>query len=199
MQPSEPGDQELVAGCLKNDAASWRVFVDRFSRLVHWSIRKTLASSSAPGREELIREIFQEFFERLLEKNELAKLRDTGSLRKFLSVMACHMALDKLKGLSRYARKNSPLESVLENNEDAALAFLPADPLLQGEADSLLAEALKELSSKEQACLRFHYEEGRTHAETGRLLGMPEDTVSTVLRRTREKLRKKLSEKGYSL
>ena len=199
MPPSELGDQELISGCLKNDAACWQVFVGRFSRLVHWSIRKTLGSSPASGREELIREVFQEFFERLLEKNELAKLRDAGSLRKFLSVMACHMTLDKLKSVSRHARKNSPLESLLPGHEDAALAFLPADPLLQAESDGLLAEALKELSPKERACLRFHYEEGKTHAEIGRLLGMPEDTVSTVMRRTREKLRKKLSEKGYSL
>ena len=191
------GDQELISGCLSGDAASWRVFVERFSRLVHWSIRRTLASSAQPGKEELVRELFQDLFERLLERNELARLREAGSVRKFLAVMACHMTLDKVKGLSRRSQKNSSLDSLLENHEDAALGFIPADPLLQQESESILGAALGELTPKERACVQFHYEEGKTHSEIGRLLGMPENTVSTVLRRTREKLRQKLLEKGY--
>ena len=197
MRQPDLGDQELVSGCLSGDAASWQVFVERFSRLVHWSIRKTLAGAAGGFTEELSRELFQEFFERLLEKNELAKLREARSVRKFLSVMACHMTLDKLKSLSRYAKKNSSLESVLANNEDAALGFVPADPLLQGEFDGFFGSALEELSPKERACLQFHYEEDKTHLEIGGLLGLPESTVSSVLRRTRDKIRKKLSEKGY--
>lgn len=149
------------------------------------------------GREEFSREVFQELFERLLEKNELERLRTVHSVRKFLSVMACHMTLDKLKGLSRYAKKNFSLESVVLNNEDPALGFLPADPMLQREFDGIFGDAMSALSPKERACLQFYYEEGKTHLEIGRLLGLPESTVSSVLRRTREKIQKKLSEKGY--
>ena len=199
MKPSELGDQELISGCLSGDAACWRVFVERFSRLVHWSIRRTLASSAQSGREDLGRELFQELFERLLEKNELGRLREAGSVRKFLAVMACHMTLDRVKSLSRHAKKNSSLESLLENNEDAALGFVPEDPLLRGELGGVLGAALGELTPKEHSCIQFYYEEGKTHLEIGHLLGMPENTVSTVLRRTRDKLRQKLSEKGYEI
>ena len=149
--------------------------------------------------EEFSRDLFQELFERLLEKNELAKLRDAHSVRKFLSVMACHMTLDKMKSLSRHEKKNFSLEGAVLNNEDAALGYLPEDPMLQREFDGVFGGALEELSLKERACLQFYYEEGKTHSNIGRLLGMPEDTVSTILRRTRDKLRKKLSEKGYKV
>lgn len=199
MPEQELDDQGLLSGCLKNDAACWRIFVERFSRLVHWSIRKTLAASVVGSKEELGRELFQELFERLLEKNELAKLREANNIRKFLAVMACHMTLDKIKSLSRRAKKNLSLESVIENNEDVALGFLPEQPLLQAEFDGILTEALTDLSLKERACLQFHYEEGKTHSEIGCLLGMPENTVSTILRRTRERLRHQLSKKGYEI
>ncbi len=197
MQGQKLDDQELVSGCLRNDAVCWQAFVERFSRLVHWSIRKTLKGTAPDAIEEFSRDLFQELFERLLEKNELEKLRQATSVRKFLSVMVCHMTLDKLKSLSRHAKKNFSLESPVLNNEDEALGYLPADPVLEREFDGILGEALEELSLKERSCIRFHYEEGKTHPEIGRLLGMPENTVSTVLRRTREKLRKKLLERGY--
>jgi RNA polymerase sigma factor (sigma-70 family) len=193
------GDQELISGCLRNDVACWQIFVERFARLVHWSIRKTLTGAVPGGKEEFSREVFQELFERLLEKNELQRLRTVHSVRKFLSVMACHMTLDKLKGLSRYAKKNFSLESAVLNNENTTLAFLPVDPMLQTEFDGIFGDALSALSPKERACLQFHYEEGKTHLEISRLLGLPENTVSTVLRRTREKLQKKLSENGYEV
>lgn len=199
MQLQELGDQELIAGCLRNDAACWRIFVERFSRLVHWSIRKTLGGSAPGGVEEFSREVFQELFERLIEKNQLAKLRQASSVRKFLSVMACHMTLDKVKSLSRHAKKNISLESSLLNNEDPALGFLPTDGLLQQEFDGIFKTALSELSTKERSCVQFRYGEEKSHSEIGCLLGLPANTVSTVLRRTLEKLRKKLSEKGYEI
>ncbi len=199
LQPQQLGDQELISGCLKNNAACWQIFVQRFSRLIYWAIRKTLAGEAPGGVEEFTQEVFQELFERLLEKNELAKLRDAHSVRKFLSVMACHITLDKLKSLSRHAKKNFSLESPMLNNEDPALGFLPANPMLQQEFDGIFVEALAELSVKERCCLQFYYEEGKSHSEIACLLGLPENTVSTVLRRTREKLRKKLSEKSYEI
>ncbi len=188
-----PGDQELISGCLQGDAASWREFVGRFSRLVHWSIRRTLETSAQPNKEELARELFQEFFERLLERNELSRLREAQSLRKFLTVIACHLTLDRLKSLTRQSRKNASLEAMSEEGAD-----LPGlMPELPDEVSGLLRQALQELSPKERACVLFHYEEGKTHGEIGKLLGMPENSVSTVIRRTREKLRQKLEEKGY--
>ncbi len=33
--PAEPGDAELVAGCLRGDAACWEALVRRYQRLVY--------------------------------------------------------------------------------------------------------------------------------------------------------------------
>jgi DNA-directed RNA polymerase specialized sigma24 family protein len=40
--------------------------------------------------------------------------------------------------------------------------------------------------------------EGRTHREISDILAIPQDTVSTVIRRTRERLKIELSKKGLS-
>ena len=188
LMPTELDDQELVAGCLRGDRASWEIFVDRFARLVHWSIRRTLENSSFKARQDLCEDIFQEFFRKLLEREELSRLRDASSVRKFLSVGAANLALDKIKIRSRYERSSEEeLASVMgDSGHEAA----------EREASFLVQETVEELSAKERACMELHYLEGKSHREIGEILKLPQDTVSTVIRRTREKLKQRLIEKG---
>src|SRR3989338_9016856 len=101
MAPAFSTDEDIVARCVEGRSDAWDLFVDRFSKLIYWSITKTLSRTPYKSRTELVREIFQEVFERLLEKEELQKLRSFKSIKPFLSVLACHRTLDKVKSLSR--------------------------------------------------------------------------------------------------
>ena len=189
----ESSDEELVAGCLRNEAASWELFVERFAKLVHWSIRRSFDEAPAGGREEFCREVFQDFFQRLLDKNELSKLREVRNVRKFLSVMACHLTMDRLKALSRHTRKMRPVEELLPQ-EGAEVFSLSENP---AEWDGVLKDSLGDLSGKERACLEFYAVEGKTAPEIGKILGLSDDAVHSVIHRAKEKLKKKLIEKGY--
>src|SRR3989338_1234619 len=99
--PEIPTDQELIAGCLDGQKSSWDAFVDRFSRLIYWSIQKTLETSSYKARSDLVRYIYQECFTRLLERRELDALRSAESIRKFLTVIASHLTMDKIRSIER--------------------------------------------------------------------------------------------------
>jgi len=198
-------DEELVLGCLEGKKEAWGEFVDRFAKLIHWSIRQTVQKVPLGGVDELCEEVFQELFKKLLEKDELSKLRDAKNIRKFLSVTACHAAMDKLKSLGRYERKKTV--SVFETGEDGtglstdlcdAAEINPATEALSRERNDLIAQALESLSCKERACVEFHFLDGKTHFEIGRILGISQDTVSTVIRRTKEKLKKNFIEKGLN-
>ena len=197
MQTPTPGDQELVERCLARDTAAWGIFVDRFSRLIHWAIHHSLESEPPGGREEFSREVFQEFFERLLAKNELARLRRVKNIRRFLVVSACHLASDRLRSLSRHSRNTQPLEdwATPDDTGPAASAELPGAG--SAELDAVLESALADLPARERACLDFHLVQGKGAQEVGRLLGIPEDTVRTVVRRAKDKLRNKLARKGF--
>ena len=188
-------DEKLIAGCLARDKGSWDAFVDRFSRLVWWSIRKTLSGTRYQDREDIFEDIFQDVFERLLERGELEKLRSAESIRKFLSVMACHLALDRVKNVSRLEKKSAAMDAVpadiaAKDGRD------PRSEAMAREADAELALALRGLSAKERACIELRYLEGLPDVRIGAILGLPVDTVSSIVRRSREKLRKILSEKG---
>ena len=196
-------DEELVLGCLKGDQKAWGSFVQRFSKLIYWSICQTIQKQPLGGVDELCEEVFQEVFRKLLEKEELSKLRDIKNLRKYLSVISCHAAMDKLKSLGRYEKKNISTEAAFfSNGEEAASPILnmteesPAERTLSREKDALVAETLEGLSPKERACIEYHYLDGMTHRQIAAILGFSQDTVSTIIRRAKEKLRKNFTEKG---
>jgi RNA polymerase sigma factor (sigma-70 family) len=184
----EASDDELIAGCLRGDAVSWSAFVERFAGLVHWSIRR----SAPEGSDDFRREVFQQFFERLIDRNELAKLREVSHVRKFLSVMACHLALDRLKAKRRESKRLSPLDEAMTEAQPG-----PLGEEFPEEAAAALRALLSELGPKERACLEFYFVDGRTAAETGRLLGLSEESVRGVLKRAKERLRSKLGEQGF--
>ena len=198
-------DAELVSGCLQGQKDAWNAFVGRFAKLIHWSIRRTLERTPLAGRPDAHDEIFQNVFEKLLRRNELAKLKDSESIRKFLCVMSGRMAADKLKYfLRKSARDLSFDEETAERGEDqwlsgAGVKEVPEDPAqasLTREKNDVIAGVLKRLSPKELACVEFHIFDGKTHNEISRILGFPQDTVSTIIRRAKEKLRKEFSDKG---
>ncbi len=193
----QPGDQELIEGCLAQDAASWNLFVERFSRLVHWSIRQSLDFDPPGGKEEFCREVFQDFFRRLMEKNELSKLRRAENVRKFLVVSAAHLSLDRIKSLSRDAKKNRSLDEWMAGGETVlpeSGALLTADTAALEEE---LSGILSRLSPKERACIDFYWVQGKTSQQTGLLLGMGAEAVRSLVQRTKEKLKQRLAQKGF--
>ena len=182
-----PSDSKLIAGCIEGRKESWDRFVDQFSRLIYWSIQKTLETSSYKARGDLAHEVFQECFERLLEKKELETLRNIDSIRKFLTIMASHMTMDKIRSIARHENRISGDISSLE--EFGLTVKEPTQSALSNEQAVLVATALSELSPKQRLCVEWYYVDGKTHREISEILGLPIDTVSATIRRAREKIK----------
>ncbi len=187
-------DAELIQRCLEGRKGAWDEFVDRYSRLVYWSIWKILENQHAPSKEELCREVFQDFFEKVLERARLERLRRAGNLKSYIRSMVCHLVFDRLRQSSRQAS----LESSVDFADLEASGPDGGEALLAEETKGTLTFVMETLSAKERACVELCYIDDRTHREIGLLLHMPQDTVSTILRRTKERLRQALEEKGIS-
>lgn len=188
-------DEELIAGCLSGRKESWDFFCDRFSKLIHWSILRTLDNSSFKGRREISDDIFQDMFRRLLDRNELAKLKEAVSVRKFLSVMASNAALDRVRVLRRHeAQVSDPVEGSLADEE--SLDSDPASIAAANECREILGRTLDSLKPKERSILESFYLDGLSHKAIGDRWGSSEDGVEALIRRTREKLKQVLGAKG---
>ncbi len=207
MPETFPSDQDLIVGCIEGKRDSWDAFVERFSRLIYWGIFKALEGTAFQESTDLCNEIFQEIFTRLVERDELNSLRELTSVRKFLSVMTCRATLDKLKALRRQEKSRVDMEKIILNEESGEESVMetalegaasnPADDVISKEREGVIGEVLETLSLKERACVEFYYVDGKAHREIGEILGMPQDTVSSIIRRAKEKLRLRLADKGF--
>lgn len=195
MPETFPSDQDLIAGCIEGKRDSWDTFVERFSRLIYWGIFKTLEGTGFQESTDLCNEIFQEIFTRLVEREQLKGLRELTSIRKFLSVMTCRATLDKLKALRRHEKSHIDMEKVIleEGSPEGSVMEATADVR---EREIIIGAVLESLSPKERACVEFYYLDGKTHRHIGEILGMPQDTVSSITRRAKEKLKLRLADKG---
>ena len=102
--------------------------------------------------------------------------------------MAARAVLDKIKNLGRQEGRLGDLNRP-DNPE-------PSHQAVSHERDLLIAQVIKGLSPKEQLCVEWHYVDSKTHREISEALGLSQDTVSTMIRRAKEKIRKIFLEKG---
>ena len=188
-------DAELITGCLAGHQESWDLFCERFSKLIHWSIRRTLDRSPYRGRREISDDIFQDVFKRLLDRNELAKLKEADSVRKFLSVMSCNATFDRIKILRRQETQ-APEIGEEPGIEESVRDFDPASEAVARECRDILDRMLEALKPKERSVLESFYLDGLSHKVIAERWGFSEDGVEALLRRTREKLKQALGEKG---
>ena len=183
---SQTSDAQILDGCLRGEKRAWDAFVDRYSRLVYWSIWKALGGSSAPNKQEICRETFQEFFRRMLETPRMEKLSRAANVRKYLQVTASHLVFERFRRAGQTESAEMPAGQVSDPGEEAVLA----------ERRAILESVLGALKPKERSCLELHYLDGHTHREIGVMLDLPQDTVSTILRRTKEKVKERLRRRG---
>lgn len=177
--------------------------MDRFSGLVYWTIRRALKSAGLASREDLCSDLFQEVFRKILEEARLEELKDPGGIRKYLCVMSRHLVWAAAKSVSAQAAQEKPLDTRIDPADDAGdtggfmdLADDPGTNAAHRERDAAIEEVLEDLTPKERRCVECHFMEGRSHRETGKKLRIPVDTVSTILRRVREKLKLKFERRN---
>ena len=120
-----------------------------------------------------------------------------------MSVMSCRLVWSAARVIAAKEAKEKPLDLCpdpsLESSREELAAGSSEDPALLAtyrERDAVIEEVLSELTRKERRCVEAHFMDGKTHSETGQLLRIPVDTVSTIIRRVREKIRSKFERRG---
>ncbi len=182
-------EAELIKRCLKKDKQAWSLFVEKYSRLVYWAIRKRLAASNFKYNEADIEDIFQEVFLAVLKGDKLAQLKDPPLLSGWLAMVAANKTTDFMRQRA-HREQNVSLDSSLFKDDSFKQVLFDRD------IAALIREIIAELSDKEKIVISLNLLEGRTHNEISRILGIPVNTVSTLIARTKEKLKAQLERKG---
>nr|MBU1327742.1 sigma-70 family RNA polymerase sigma factor [Candidatus Omnitrophota bacterium] len=177
---------DLIGRCIKREERAWSEFIDKFSALVYYSARERLKRNGFSFGEQDIQDIVQNVFIDIWEKSRLAEVRERDKIKAWLSIIGQTRALN-------FMRKKR--ERLLGEEELFKVENIVSD---KGEEYRIelveeLEKAVEDFSPREKIILKLNMIHGKTHKEIADFMNMPINTVSTIIARRKELLRKLLS------
>ena len=182
-------EAELIRKCLLKDKTAWSIFIDKYSRLIYWAIRKRFIISGIKFEDDDVRVIFQEVFVLILEGDKLFQLKDPKSLAAWIVMVASNRVVDYTREKIRFERRFVSDNPVFE--EDTIEA-----ELYYRDAMNQVKSVIENLSHKEKIIFSLNILENRKHKEIGRIFKMPVNTVSTIISRAKKRVREELIKRG---
>jgi RNA polymerase sigma factor (sigma-70 family) len=185
-------EKTLLAGCVNGEKAAWDAFVLQYSALVYHTIRKTLTLHHTEARDDVMEDLYQEFFLSLLKDGcrKLGQFRgDHGcSLATWLRVIAARLTID-------FLRKQSPPTG-------EASVGLPVDQtdsaysLIEQERATMLAHALETLPAKDRILVDLFFRQALPPEEIAAIFKTSVSAVYTQKSRVLDKIREILKNSG---
>lgn len=181
-------DRNLLERCLQHKPRAWEDFVDRFMGLVvhvanHTATARSVRLSNA-DRDDLCSEVFL-----AVVKNNFALLRNfrgKSSLATYLTVAARRIVVKELLGRMTASHSGSGSSS---QSPDALV-----DPSISAEKRLADREEVQRLlgglQGDEAQVVRMYHLDGKTYREISVAMGVPENSIGSILSRAREKLRR---------
>lgn len=150
----------------------------RASRLAYWYLRH------ADEADEVVQETFLKAFERI------AQYRPEMSFEAWFLRSLVNGCLDRAKAARRRGRWMVPaIGADALADRTASREPSPERQVLDGERQTALAEAIRQLPERQRAVVLLSQIDERSHAEIGALIGVNESTVRVHLFRALRRLR----------
>jgi RNA polymerase sigma-70 factor (ECF subfamily) len=197
--------EQLISLCVAGDKDAWVVFIQRYSSLLYKAISSRLAQYSYFPTQQEREDIFCTFMLSLIEKNKLAAIHNKKNINYWLIVSAGNAALEYVRKERSGVNTVSLSAPIDPRGEiDVTYGHLLSqgadtyDVMYEKELSDSIRDVIRGLSSKERIALELNVLFGHTHKEIADLLNMPINTVSTIIKRSKDKVREKLIQKGVS-
>ncbi len=181
-------DRDLLERCIARKARAWEDFVDRFLGLVvhvinHVARAKSLRVSPE-DRDDLSAQVLLEII-----KDDFALLRH---FRRQCS-LATYLAVVSRRVVVRELLRRRSIPSDIKNDAAARVHAAAQHPEVQPVeriADrEEVQRLLSELNDHEQQAVRLYHLEDKSYREISAAMNIPENSVGSLLSRSREKMR----------
>ena len=150
------------------------------------------AGSNAEGDE-----LYQDTMLVFLEKQN--NLDGSQNIKAYAISVAMKLWKNRQRKIARRLRlvPQESLEELTQRGLQPGEAPSPEEALLQKSQTEILREMIRQLPERYRLPLQLHYSADLPVKEIAKLMKLPESTVKTRLRRTKEQLRQKLEEMDY--
>ena len=192
-------DRELIEACIQRDMTAWAVFVKKYSRLIDIAIRHRLRSHNIKLSAHDLDDIRQNILALLWKDHKLESVRGRDKINYWLAMVSGNMAIEYVR--HRLRRGAAETVSLFEKvGEEEFCDFVEA-PLFQIEDEDARDElagrveaALESLPAKERMIFKLNLFHNKKYSEIAELLRLPPGTVSSYIKRAKERLRSELKD-----
>lgn len=187
----------LIERCLRKDMSAWAVFVTRYSPLISAAITKRLKLYGLAASDHDLKDIRQNLLASIWQEDKLADVKNRGSIAYWLAIVAGNAALDHYRSKKNMATDRFvPLSQPIGDGElgDLLPSALPdpRDQSARNELTGRIAGEIDKLPGREKIILKLNILHNKKYEDIARILDLPPGTVSSYVKRAKEKLRKRL-------
>ena len=191
----------LIEACVGRDETAWARFVAKYSPLITGSAIRCLRKCAFQVPLNEVEDIRQEVLSSIWKDGKLSRLKDRSSVAPWLAIVTVNTVINYIKKmglgtpagpLSFFGRTRSmELAETLASPGDG-----PGEGLLRKESSGKLDGAIEKLPYKEKLIMKLFLFHDKKYHEIAGMLGMPKGTVSSHIKRARERLRKDIERNG---
>ncbi len=187
---------ELVKACIKKDPAAWDCFVRKYSRLISISIEVRVAKYAPALPYHEVEDIKQSVLTSIWQDEKLRSIKDLRGISYWLSIVSGNAAFEYLR--KKHGAKifeTVPLYDHIGKEIEGILPSVkpdPSDELGSKEIVKKIEDAIESLHGKEKLMAKMNILFGKKHHEIAECLNIPEGTVSSYVKRAKDKLRRTL-------
>ncbi len=187
-------DRNIVEGCINKDLACWNALISKYSRLIYISIEKRLKKYGFTLPQHDIEDIRQNVLSSIWKEDKLKDVTSRENISYWLSIVSGNAAIAYMrKPDTRNINKTLSLdETRYEKSAYDTIAAGTSGPdshILRKEMEEKIDKAIKGLSSKEKLIIRLMLFHEKKHYEIAEMLGVPEGTISSCIKRAKDKLK----------
>jgi len=199
MKPSHENDALLVEECIAGNKKAWQDFTRKYLSLITIAIEVRLKKYGFRLSHADIEDIRQDVLVSLWRGKKLEKIRNRDNICYWLAIVSGNMAIG-------YVRKKMSLEpvepvSIFDMTGERTIADIipsprknPEDKLSQSVISEKIDELIESLPTKEKLVIRLNLIHGKKYDEISDILKMPAGTVSSYVKRAKERLRNGLKD-----
>ncbi len=189
-------DEELMSRYVRDDEAAFEVLLARYRRPLFGFLYRYL------GRSDKAEDVFQEVFYEIIRARK--RYRPEAKFAAWIFRIARNRAVDRIRR-DGFRDMESLNDGVNPNDEDGETRLArvtddrpdPEEMTRGKQVDAALQDALAALPAEQREVFWLKEKSGLTLAEIADLTRVSQNTVKSRLRYALEKLRAKLSERGF--
>ena len=195
----EKNDRYLIEACLKKDLIAWSVLVKKYSGLIYVSIENRLKKYGLAASSQDIEDIRQNIFSDIWKNGKLSHITNRDNISYWIAILSGNAAVEHFRSReARWLQNTVPLYHKIDEKElnEIFPSGIPGpnDELARAETQARIDLAIESLPGREKIMIKLHLIHDKKYHEIAEFLGVPKGTVSSYIKRAKERLKEKLKD-----